>query len=213
VSGEQAVETLSDRVESRTTHVEALVHEVRAALEALPAGPDGTVVEALERQDRRLSALTAEVDRVAAAAAASQASTMEDARALRALVDELDPRIAASELALATLASRDAARLDDVAGRLEEIERREAERAESLEPFAGAGRLQVEIRALELKLEHAEAAARETRDAVLEQVEALASRIESRLRRVESEPEPQQPAAHPRGVTGGDVVSIRSGEV
>ena len=48
------------------------------------------------------------------------------------------------------------------------------------------GRYRLELRALELRMEHAEAAARENRDAVLVQLERLASRIEWRLQRLET---------------------------
>ena len=53
-------------------------------------------------------------------------------------------------------------------------------------PLAGDGRLRLELRALELRMEHAEAAARENREAVLTQLERLASRVELRLQRLEN---------------------------
>ena len=48
------------------------------------------------------------------------------------------------------------------------------------------GRFRLELRALELRMEHAEAAARENREAVLVQLERLASRVEWRLQRLET---------------------------
>ena len=51
----------------------------------------------------------------------------------------------------------------------------------------GDGRFRLELRALELRMEHAEAAARENREAVLVQLERLAARIEWRFQRLESE--------------------------
>ena len=59
-------------------------------------------------------------------------------------------------------------------------------------------------------MEHTEAAARESREAVLAQLERLASRMESRLRRLESDP---QPTTYPQAVPDGQVIPIRTGEV
>jgi hypothetical protein len=79
--------------------------------------------------------------------------------------------------------------------------------------------LRVELQALELRVDHAEAAARESRDAVLAHLERLASHIESRLRQLEPEREPEprrepEPVGppYPRVVHEGRVVAIRSGE-
>ena len=66
----------------------------------------------------------------------------------------------------------------------------------------------MELRALELRMEHAEAAAREHREAVLMQLERLASRIEWRLQRLE----PERPTAsddHNNDPVGAQVVPIR----
>jgi hypothetical protein len=72
----------------------------------------------------------------------------------------------------------------------------------------GDGRFRVELRALDLRMQHAEAAARENREAVLVQLERLASRVEWRLQRLEGEvkPEPQEARDDEKL---GEVVPIR----
>jgi hypothetical protein len=82
---------------------------------------------------------------------------------------------------------------------------------------ASGGRFRLEIRALELRLEHAEAAARENREAVLLQLERLASRIEWRLHRletVETVDTAGPPYSEPQAATAGaQVVHIRGSDV
>jgi hypothetical protein len=200
---------LGTRIEAGSTKVEALVRDLHEALDTIPRGSDPSIVATLDEQARTIAALAAEVDRIAATGTASQAAAAEGSKQLRTLVEELGTRMS-SDLELAAFASRDVeARLGELTARLGAIERRNAEHADSLEPLVGAGRLQVELQALALRMEHAEIAARESRDTVLAQLELLASRIESRLHRLESEPEDADP---PRTVTEGQVIAIRSGE-
>jgi chromosome segregation ATPase len=78
----------------------------------------------------------------------------------------------------------------------------------------GEGRFRLETRALELRLDHAEAAARENRDAVLVQVERLASRIEWRLQRLETVETAGPPFPQPQAaIVGAQVVPIRGSDV
>ena len=132
---------------------------------------------------------------------------------LRVAVHGLRMRLASSEQELAALVgTRDtSARLDELTRRLESLERAPVVLAGATDgsPLPGDGRFRLELRALELRMEHAEAAARENREAVLVQLERLAARIEWRFQRLESEYE----AAHPHAVGGGgQVVPIRPPE-
>ena len=138
----------------------------------------------------------------------------EEIAQLRVLVDGLRMRLASSEQELAALVgSRDVGpRIDEVTRRLESLERAPIIVAGSADggPLAGDGRFRLELRALELRMEHAEAAARENREAVLVQLERLAARIEWRFQRLEA----AHDAAYPEAVGGGaQVVPIRGLEV
>ena len=100
---------------------------------------------------------------------------------LRVLVDGIRMRLASNEKELGALAGS-----REVVARLDEL-----------------------TCGLELRMEHAEAAARENREAVLMQLERLASRIEWRLQRLEAPPAgaPFQP--QPAEAPLGQVVPIR----
>lgn len=210
-ASELGAEGLAARLERGNAKVEALIHDLRQALETMPQGPDPALVEQLAGQAETIASLAGELDRIGAAVGSSSAASAAASERLDEHLGELAARVASSERGLAALASTDvAAQVEALAGRIDAIERKEAERANSLEPLAGEGRLQVQLQAVELRVEHAEAAARESRDAVLEQIERLASRIESRLQRLESEPEPD--SYPPPAVTDGQVIAIRSGE-
>jgi chromosome segregation ATPase len=141
------------------------------------------------------------------------AASEGDVAQLRIAVDGLRMRLASSEQELAVLVgTRDTgARLDELTRRLESLERAPVVLAGVADggPLPGDGRFRLELRALELRMEHAEAAARENREAVLVQLERLAARIEWRFKRLEEEYE----AAHPQAVSGGgQVVPIRPTE-
>lgn len=135
--------------------------------------------------------------------------------------DRVDSAVAVLGQALGAAASRiDRVEATLAAGAEREIERKSAGPAEldSLESsdgpamtpptsVPGDGRFRMELRALELRMEHAEAAAREHREAVLTQLERLASRIEWRLQRLE----PERPTASDdhNDPVGAQVVPIR----
>ncbi len=138
---------------------------------------------------------------------------------LRAYVDGLRLRVVSGEKELAALAGvRDAgARLDELARRLEAVELAGPITIipDSDVPLTGDGRFRLELRAVELRMEHAEAAARENREAVLTQLERLASRVEWRLQRLESAQEgytePVETPVESPVESGAQIVPIRGG--
>ena len=173
--------------------------ELARRLEAVElAGATGTWATERASLSERIEDVSAKLARVesaaqgaAAAAAVAAAGTPDDSVAeLRAYVDGLRLKVAASENELAALAGAPDAgvRLDELARRLEAVEVTAPITIlpDSDVPLAGDGRLRLELRALELRMEHAEAAARENREAVLTQLERLASRVELRLQRLEN---------------------------
>ncbi|CAN5153441.1 hypothetical protein BH09ACT13_BH09ACT13_06220 [soil metagenome] len=108
---------------------------------------------------------------------------------IHAVVDGLRMRLAGYERELtAGAGSHDVvARIDELARRLDSLEQSGgAAGSVAILPIAGEGHFRVELRALELRLEDAEEAARESREVVLTQLERLASRVEWRLQRLET---------------------------
>jgi chromosome segregation ATPase len=172
---------------------------------------DRQAVSSLGQRLEQVAAHLAEVESVTrdAAAAPAPAQAGEELAELRVAVDGLRMRLASSEQELATLVgTRDlAVRIEEVSRRLETVERAPiALAAPDGGPLPGDGRFRLELRAVELRMEHAEAAARENREAVLVQLERLAARIEWRFQRLEAEYETR----HPQAVGGGgQVVPLR----
>lgn len=144
---------------------------------------------------------------------AARPSSEDEVAQLRVLVDGLRMRLASSERGLAALAGSHefVARLDDVTARLDLMERTGDIVVASSLPVPGDGRFRLELRGLELRMEHAEAAARENREAVLTQLERLASRIEWRLQRLESDQ--TGPSYDHAAAADARVVPIRSNEL
>jgi chromosome segregation ATPase len=103
----------------------------------------------------------------------------DEAAAVRASLIALESRLSSAEELMAAENAHDdlASRFDTLAARLESLEKtvNEPRPAATLAP--GDGRVRIELRALELRLEHAEAAAREHQEAVLGQLERLAARL------------------------------------
>jgi hypothetical protein len=201
---EQASETESETVNEIRDRVVALEHERSGAsteIEAL-----ATRLDRVESRDVSIAAsedqelkqlLTAFADRIDAmerdrpriAAEASEASE-QGLGDLHDLVGALRARIDSSEKEIAAL----------------------AESASSPQAAAaGDGRFRVELRALELRMQHAEAAARENREAVLVQLERLASRIEWRLQRLEAADQDTQSKESAAREALGEVVPLRGG--
>ena len=128
---------------------------------------------------------------------------------LRVAVEGLRMRLASSEQELATLVGEreSGTRVEEVARRLDALERAPVVIAGAADggPIHGDGRFRVEMRALELRTEVAEATARENREAVLVQLERLAARSTggSSASRRSSRHTP------PKRQWGGQVVPIR----
>lgn len=168
------------------------------------------------------SSLESRLDEVATQLVRVESSTREARRAassedevaqLRVLVDGLRLRLAASEQGLAAVvgASDVGIRLEELSRRVDSVERLDSGvlASSGVEPASGEGRFRLELRALELRLEHAEEAARENREAVLAQLERLASRIDWRLQRLE----PEEAETFSETASGGaQVVPIRGAE-
>jgi hypothetical protein len=201
---EQASETESETVNEIRDRVVALEHERSGAsteIEALATRLDrvesrNVSIAASEDQELK-QLLTAFADRIDAmerdrpriAAEASEASE-QGLGDLHDLVGALRARIDSSEKEIAAL----------------------AESASSPQAAAaGDGRFRVELRALELRMQHAEAAARENREAVLVQLERLASRIEWRLQRLEAADQDTQSKESAAREALGEVVPLRGG--
>jgi chromosome segregation ATPase len=197
-----------------------LVAQLAARLETLEQEPsDATIDEVLSE---RIEELTTRLQRVesaaqsaAAAAAVAAASSPEDGlEEIRTLVDGVVARVATNEQSLASLApGTEALRpaLDELRRRVESAERAASQVVVTVPTDGveqGDGRFRLELRSLELRMEHAEAAARENREAVLTQLERLASRVEWRLQRLE---EAAQAGSYVEPETGAEIVPIRGG--
>jgi len=190
-----SIEARLDEVAS--TRSEVAPH-VDAETERLFADLAGRL-EAMER-DRR------------AAHAPAPTSFGAEVTQLPALMDDLRMRLASNEKELATLAgSRDVVgRLDELTWRLDALEKTGGVVLAPSASTNGDGRFRLELRQLELRMEHAEAAARENREAVLVQLERLASRTEWRLQRLETD-QPVTPYPPVQAAAGGaQVVPIRA---
>jgi chromosome segregation ATPase len=150
--------TLSEQVSRRSDRSDALHSEL---------------VERLDAVERATVATTSEMERLAelrASAFASIAARLDDT-----------PVVAANSEARDLVAEL-AGRVDGVMSRLASVEERESASRDT-----GNGSYRVEIRSLAIRMDHAEAAAREHREAVLAELERLSSQIESRLQRLEDE--------------------------
>jgi len=133
---------------------------------------------------------------------------------LQVVDDGLRMRLAASEQTLAAVVGshRDGTRLDELSRRVDSVETPDMAIAASTGsgPVAGDGRFRLELRALALRMEHGEAAARESRETVLVQLERLATQNDWRLQRLESDHHETLPEV---ASGGAQVVPIRGGEV
>jgi chromosome segregation ATPase len=196
---EQLLAELPGRLDTMERDRQAVASEITRVSDAWQSERSG-----LEARLGEIATQLAEMDSRAAAASEG------DVAQLRVAVDGLRMRLASSEQELASLVgTRDtSARLAELTRRLESLERAPVVLAGTADgsPLPGDGRFRLELRALELRMEHAEAAARENREAVLVQLERLAARIEWRFQHLESEFE----AANPQAVGGGgQVVPLR----
>jgi chromosome segregation ATPase len=142
--------------------------------------------------------------RVTAVTSAKEESTRKvDDEVVRALFDiarrldaverghaEAEAEVTRAEESWAAERDSLSAGLDDLTRRLDVLDGEDVETAASgsraADDDTSDGRSRLGLRALELRMEHTEAAARENREAVLVQLERLASRIEWRLQRLET---------------------------
>jgi chromosome segregation ATPase len=200
---DEELASLSGRFDAGCAQVDALVRDLQGALDTMPNPED-----ALELRGR-VETLAREVAGLASDLRESSSSEAEETRRLRELVEQHARRLAAGEAELVVLGDsfRALARLDELDRRLETVERRTTE--DALQPVAGEGRFRVEMRALELSIEHALTSAREEREAILTQFERLASRVESRLQRLESS---EPGVAYAEDGADGRVIPIRTSE-
>ncbi len=196
-------------VASAVESLEARLEEV--ASRAVPASEDEELEQLLVAFADRIDALDEDRATIVAEAARAAGSELEQ---LRTLVDGLRMGQASTEKEIAALAgSRDVvAAIEELTSRVEALEWGEGA---SIPPtsasVAGEGRFRVEFRALELRMEHAEEAARESREAVLVELERLASRVERRLQRLESAESDTEVQEAGAGDAIGQVVPIRGG--
>jgi chromosome segregation ATPase len=196
-----------DEIAAKLARVESAAQSAAAAAAvAAAASPDEGFAEVRALLDRVVGRVAANEQSIASLAAPD-----EGLREIRALVDGVVGRMAATEQGLATVASGTEAllpALEELEARVESAERVTHAPAPAVDGAeSGDGRFRLELRALELRMEHAEAAARENREAVLTQLERLASRMEWRLQRLEEAAQADSDAAQDQ--TGAEVVPIR----
>jgi chromosome segregation ATPase len=199
---ERLLVAFADRIEAIERDRETATSVIAGAAQDWAAGRTSL--------ETRLDQVTGRVDALVAAERDPAAGRIaeEELGRLRLLVDGLRMRLAANESEIAAaLGPRDVVlRLDELTSRLESLE--------SSGPPDAPSTFLLELRALELRLEQTETAAREDRDALLAGLERLASSVEWRLQRLESgevdEIEAQRPEPD-ADLALGQVVPIRSG--
>lgn len=173
---EREIAGLGRRFEQASASVDALVNDLREVITTMP----GTAVEStplegeLAKLERRVADLSERLTSITGDRGAAAA--------------ELARRTAFWSTELSSIE----ARFSELSGRLDSLEHCDGAIVPAATTPAGDGRSRLEHRALELRMEHAEAAARENREAVLTQLERLASRIDWRLQRLET-PSPPSP--------------------
>lgn len=222
--------TADPELEGNVAELAGAVTELSGRLERIESAWSGSDPEAfvhradLEPKIDEIGDRLASIERDRGAAAAELAHTtvywsaelgsiearVTELTELRVLMEGLRTRLASGEEELAALSeSRHLVeRIDELASRLESLETSEV--SAPPDPVEGDGRFRVELRGLELRMEHAEVAARENREAVLVQLERLASRFEWRLHNLESDHASLSAAESVAG--GGQVVPLRGGD-
>jgi chromosome segregation ATPase len=192
------LEGLAARLASSDEHLRSLADDLRRQLEEVASQPRTPAEERLAALEERLAALEH-------AAAEGEPSAAELARQ-RAQLEGLRMRVAAAERELASVSSSERLpeRIDEVARRLSALEPVIGLHGTGVlglgvpSPLLEAGRSSAELRALELRLERAEAAERETRLELLAHVERLAQRIEERLASLRGPAEGADPSGEAR---------------
>ena len=170
---EREIVTLGRRFEHANVSMEALVGDLREAMATRPSAGEGLALEGeLEELERRVADLS---ERLTSVTGDRGAAAAELARTTAFWSTEL---------------SSIEARFDELSARLDSLKPTDAPTVAPATGDSGDGRFRLEHRALELRMEHAEAAARENREAVLTQLERLAARIDWRLQRPETHSAP-----------------------
>jgi chromosome segregation ATPase len=185
-----------EQAAARLDLTDRLVGGLAARLDELEraAAAGASAGEPVAERVEELAARLAQIE----SGAISPVGSLEE---IRALVDEVVARTAAPGPDLRS-------ELDALVKRVELAERT-ASSSPATGDEAGDGRFRLELRSLELRMEHAESAARENREAVLTQLERLASRVEWRLQRLEEAAQAES-YVEP-GETGAQIVPIRGG--
>jgi uncharacterized coiled-coil protein SlyX len=172
-----------DSAAGEMAHMAELVAAERTSLRTqLDTLAAALAEQASRRSDRSEALLTELADRLDAVERAGIAATAEFERlaALRATdlasiakLDHSTARGPGADSETRDLVAELAAGLDALTARLASLEKRETTAPDDV----GDGRFRVELRSLGLRMEHAEAGAREDREAVLVELEHLASRL------------------------------------
>jgi chromosome segregation ATPase len=168
-----------------------------------------------EELKRLLVAFADRIDAIESERATSTETTrgVEDELAhLRSAFEGLEARLATTEQQVEESSANDVAeeRIDALRARIDSVEEAAKAPRPAVAPVPGDGRFRVELRALELRMQHAEVAARENREAVLVQLERLAARLEWRLQQLESGQDPESEAPAEQEPLG-QVVPLRGG--
>jgi chromosome segregation ATPase len=198
------LEELAARFSSSDEHLGSLTDDLQRRLEEVASETRAPVDERFDALDTRLAALELSAN-------AAQDTYAEVAQS-RTQLEGLRMRLAAAERELAALSGsqRMVDRFDDVARRLAAVEPVLERTGLGYAPALETGRSGAELRALELRLERAEATERETRIEFLTHLERLAQRIEQQLGSLR---EPEDAATAPEAAAGGaQVVPLHDGE-
>ena len=170
---EREIVTLGRRFEHANVSMEALVGDLTEAMATRPSAGEGLALEGeLAELERRVADLS---ERLTSVTGDRGAAAAELARTTAFWSTEL---------------SSIEARFDELSARLDSLKPTDAPTVAPATGDSGDGRFRLEHRALELRMEHAETAARENREAVLTQLERLAARIDWRLPRPETHSAP-----------------------
>jgi DNA repair exonuclease SbcCD ATPase subunit len=207
-TGAAEITRTHDALRSEIEGLEAKLRELPDPAPPVPPSEDEQLKRLLTAFADRIDAMERERAAIAGEASEAAQSWVDQ---VRPLVEGLRRRLDESDRRLEALGSTEGltARLEELAERMQALEERPVAPPQPA-PLPGDGRLRVELRALELRMQHAEAAARENREAVLVQLERLASRIEWRLQRLESG-EQTEPEGAQEEPSLGQVVPLRGG--
>ena len=213
LAGEQssraaALSSAHESLRSQLERVEADVRELPESSAAIPPSEDEQLERLLTAFADRIDAMEQERPTIADEAAEAAQSRVDQ---VQPLVEGLRRRLDETDRRLEALGPPEGlgVTLEELAERIHALEARPVAPPQPA-PLPGDGRFRVELRALELRMQHAEAAARENREAVLVQLERLASRIEWRLQRLESD-EQTEPEGSQEEPPLGQVVPLRGG--